>query len=181
MRGIGRKFIREVLAVTLGKSKFELDIDRAFAERGRRLRGIARRGGEPDLEDIVQDAFLKVVETRQRQDVRKLDNLLSRIVRCVAIDRARRRATRRAIFGGDAGEGVADAAADPERSLMGSQRLKRVMAIIDAMPARRREVFLLHRIDELTYPQISRQIGISLKTVEKHIHLAMRQLSDSDD
>ena len=162
------------------KSKIESDIDRAFAERRQRLSRIARRGGEHDVDDIVQDAFLKVVETCQRQEVRKLDNLLSRIVRCIAIDRVRRRATRGAIYAGEVGEGLIDAAADPERTLMGVQRLVRVLATIDTMPPRRREVFLLHRIDELTYPQIARRIGVSLKAVEKHMHLAMRQLSDND-
>ena len=164
-----------------GKSKFESDIDRAFSESRQRLRGIARRGGEPEAEDIVQEAFLKAVETHQRQDVPKLDHLLSRIVRCVAIDQLRRRATRRAHVADQIGEGSLDASPDPERSLMGVQRLQRAMATIDTMPPRRREVFLLHRIDELTYAQIARQIGISIKAVEKHMHLAMRQLSDSDD
>jgi RNA polymerase sigma factor (sigma-70 family) len=113
--------------------------------------------------------------------VRKLDHLLSRIVRCVAIDRIRRRATRGTHLVEQAGDGRADSVADPERTLIGAQRLKRVMATIDTMPPRRREVFLLHRIDELTYPQIARRLGISLKAVEKHVHLAMIQLSDSDD
>lgn len=74
-----------------------------------------------------------------------------------------------------------DAVADPERSLMGAQRLKRVLAAIEAMPPRRREVFLLHRVEELTYAQIARQLGVSLKAIEKHMFLAMRQLSDTDD
>ena len=74
-----------------------------------------------------------------------------------------------------------DPAADPERSLMGAQRLQRVMASIDAMPPKRREVFLMHRIEELTYAQIARRLNVSVKAVEKHVHLAMRQLSDTDD
>jgi len=172
---------RGAWTVAQSKSKFELDIHRAFAERRRQLQAIARRAGDQDVEDIVQDAFLKVVETSQRQEVRKLDNLMSRIVRCVAIDRIRRRSTRGPTSTDEAGEGLVDAAADPERTLMGAQRLERVMATIQTMPPRRREVFLLHRIDELTYPQIARRIGISIKAVEKHMHLAMRQLSDSDD
>lgn len=169
-----------MLLVNARKSEFERKIDRAFVGRRRALHAIARRAGDQDVEDVVQDAFLKVVETSQRQEVRTLDNLLSRIVRCVAIDRIRRRATRSAISGA-AGEGPLDAVADPERTLMGAQRLERVMAAIDAMPPRRREVFLLHRIEELTYPQIARRIGVSVKAVEKHMHLAMKQLADSDD
>jgi RNA polymerase sigma-70 factor (ECF subfamily) len=159
----------------------EHDLKRAFIERGRTLRAIARRAGNQDDEDIVQDAFLKVVERSRQQEIPKLDNLLAYVVRCFAIDRIRRRATRSAFASKEAGESAVDAAADPERRLMGAQRLKRVMAAIEAMPPRRREVFLLHRVEELTYAQIARRIGVSIKAVEKHVHLAMRQLSDTDD
>ena len=55
------------------------------------------------------------------------------------------------------------------------------MASIEAMPPRRREVFLLHRVEELTYAQIARRLNVTIKAVEKHMHLAMRQLSDTDD
>ena len=159
----------------------ERGIARAYAERRRNLRAIAGRAGAHDEEDVVQDAFLRIVERSRQEEIPKLDNLLARVVRCLAIDRLRRRATRSAFAASEAGESAVDAVADPERSLMGAQRLKRVLAAIEAMPPRRREVFLLHRVEELTYAQIARQLGVSLKAVEKHVHLAMRQLSDTDD
>ncbi len=155
-------------------------MNRAYAERGRSLRGIARRAGDQDAEDIVQEAFLKVVETSRREEIRTVDNLLSRVVRCIAIDRLRRRGARLAVMQTNVEEGV-DAGPDPERALMGTQRLRQVMATIDEMPPRRREVFLLHRIEDLTYPQIARRTGISLKAVEKHIRLALKQLAENDD
>lgn len=107
--------------------------------------------------------------------------VLARVVRCFAIDLIRRRRTRGTFASSDLGESAVDPAADPERSLIGSQRLKRVMASIEAMPPRRREVFLLHRVEELTYAQIARRLNVTIKAVEKHMHLAMRQLSDTDD
>jgi RNA polymerase sigma-70 factor (ECF subfamily) len=156
-------------------------LSRTFAESGRRLRAIARRAGNQEDEDIVQDAFLRVVEKAEREEIPKLDNFLAHVVRCFTIDRIRRQATRATVTWGRPEEDAVDTVSDPERGLMGAQRLKRVIAVIDAMPPRRREVFLLHRIEELTYAQIARRIGVSIKAVEKHIHLAMRQLSDADD
>jgi RNA polymerase sigma-70 factor (ECF subfamily) len=163
------------------ESNPEQEITRAFTERRRTLRAVAKRAANQDEEDVVQDAFLRVIEISRREQIDKVDNLLSRVVRCFAIDRFRRRATRSALMGAELGEGPVDAAADPERTLMSAQRLKRVLAAIDAMPPRRREVFLLHRVDEMTYAQIARRLEISIKAVEKHMHLAMRQLSDTDD
>lgn len=154
---------------------------RAFKERRQSLRAVARRAGAEDEEDILQDAFLRVVERSKHQEIPKLDNLLAHVVRCFAIDRLRRRRTRGTFASSDLGESAVDPAADPERSLIGSQRLTRVMASIEAMPPRRREVFLLHRVEELTYAQIARRLNVTIKAVEKHMHLAMRQLSDTDD
>lgn len=163
------------------KTKLESHLIQAAQSRRSLLHAIARRAGEQDAEDVVQDAFVRIVEASKREEIAKVDNLLNRIVRCVAIDKLRRRTSRRTVATANAGEDVVDLAADPERSLMSAQRLTRVMAVIDSMPGKRREVFLLHRIEELTYPQIARRMGVSVKAVEKHMALAMRQLSDADD
>ena len=163
------------------ESNLDSELTRAFKARGSALRAIARRAGDHDEEDLVQDAFLRAVERSRQEEIPKLDNLLAHIVRCFAIDRLRRRKTRGTFASGELGENAVDPAADPERSLIGSQRLQRVMASIDAMPPRRREVFLLHRVEELTYVQIAKRLNVTIKAVEKHMHLAMRQLSDTDD
>ena len=141
---------------------------------------MARRAGNDDVEDILQDAFLKVIEVSRRQDIEKLDHLLARVVRCLTIDRIRRRRTRSAAPGQEIREAL-DLTTDPELVAISGQRLRRTMAAIDDMPPRRREVFLLHRIDELPYSQIARRLNISMKAVEKHIHLALVELAEVDD
>lgn len=166
--------------MTSDKKPVDADLVRAYKNRST-LRAFARRTAGEDEEDIVQDAFLKIVERSRRKDIPTVDNLLSHIVRCFSVDRQRRLATRSAYLWAVEGESAVDAASDPERFVMGAERLKRVMAAIDAMPERRREVFLMHRIEEMSYAQIARQFGVSIKAVEKHMHLAMRQLSDTDD
>ncbi|RYG36461.1 MAG: sigma-70 family RNA polymerase sigma factor [Burkholderiales bacterium] len=155
-------------------------IERAFRRRRSMLRDVALHSRE-DVEDIYQDAFTRIIERAQAQEISQLDNLLRHVVRCLAIDRIRRKDSRRTFTSDRAGENAVDAAADPERHVMGVQRLRRVMSAIDSMPPKRKEVFMLHRIEEMTYAQIARHLSISIKTVEKHIALAMRQLSDTDD
>lgn len=156
-------------------------VEEAFRQREAKLRDIGQRVGRQDSEDLYQDAFVKIIERSQGEDIPKLDNLLRRVVRCLTIDRSRRKAFRRTFTSDEAGDNAVDAVADPERHVMGAQRLKRVMAAIDAMPPKRREVFLLHRVDDLTYAQIARRMNVSVRIVEKHFALAMRQLSDTDD
>lgn len=167
--------------MTSNKHNSEDPVAKAFAEHLRSLRAKARRAGAHDDEDVVQDAFVRLVERSRRRKLHTLDKLLAHIVRYLAIDRIRVHSTRATYVRSQAGETGLDAAADPERALMSAQRLERVLAAIEAMPPRRREVFLLHRMEELTYAQIARQMGVSSKAVEKHMSLAMRQLSDTDD
>lgn len=167
--------------MTSKKSALDEELGRAFVERRQNLRDIASRAGKAGADEVVQDAFLEIIAYSKGREIRKVDNLLSRIVRSVALRRIRDRKKHSGLVWSEAGEGLVDLAADPERSLIGAQRLQRVMAAIDSMPAKRREVFLLHRVEEMTYPQIARRVGVSIKTVEKHMHLAMLQLSDTDD
>ena len=50
---------------------------------------------------------------------------------------------------------------------------------IDELPEKRREVFLLHKRDGLTYEQIASQLGISKNTVHNHITKALQALRGS--
>lgn len=156
------------------------DLDRAFRERGGRLRAIASRAGADEAEDLAQEALLRTVEAGAKARVDAPLHLLFRIARNAVIDRLRSKGRAAALF--RAGEAdAADPTANPERILIASERLRKALATIDAMPPRRREVFLLHRLEGLSYAQIARRAGISIKTVEKHMALAMAQLSREVD
>ena len=62
-------------------------------------------------------------------------------------------------------------ASDPARILEGRQRLALLADSIHALPPRRRDVFVMHRIHGVAYEDIAQQLGISTKTVEKHLRL----------
>ena len=64
----------------------------------------------------------------------------------------------------------------PERILLGRERLTKATEIMHGMPPRTREVFLLHRFEEMTYPAIAHALGISVSAVEKHIMIALKLL-----
>jgi RNA polymerase sigma factor (sigma-70 family) len=156
------------------------ELDRAFRERGGRLRAIASRAGAEEAEDLAQEALLRTAEAGAKAPVDAPLHLLFRIARNAVIDRLRAKGRASALF--RPGEADAsDPAANPERILIASERLRRALAVIDAMPPKRREVFLLHRLEGLSYAQIAKRAGISIKTVEKHMALAMAQLSREVD
>ena len=156
------------------------ELERAVRDRGGRLRAIASRAGSEEAEDLAQEALLRTAEAGSRAPVDAPLHLLFRIARNAVIDRLRAKGRAAALFRPGEAD-AADPAANPERILIASERLRRALSTIDAMPPKRREVFLLHRLEGLSYAQIARRAGISIKTVEKHMALAMAQLSREVD
>jgi RNA polymerase sigma-70 factor, ECF subfamily len=66
-----------------------------------------------------------------------------------------------------------------EPYLLIEQELKeKVEEIMQALPEKCRQVFTMSRIDEQKNTEIARQLGISVKTVEKHISRALRDFRD---
>ena len=63
-----------------------------------------------------------------------------------------------------------------EQIVAGKQRLKRMLAALNALPPRARQVVILRRFENLTYLQIARRLGISVSAVEKHMARAMTAL-----
>ncbi len=53
---------------------------------------------------------------------------------------------------------------------------RRLEEAISNLPEKNREVFLMNRIDKLTYREIGARLGISVKAVEKRMHKALNEL-----
>ena len=67
----------------------------------------------------------------------------------------------------------------PERWCGGRQALRRLADALDRLPDRCREVVWLRRVEELSQRDVASRLGISEKTVEKHIAKGMRLLADA--
>jgi RNA polymerase sigma factor (sigma-70 family) len=74
---------------------------------------------------------------------------------------------------------LASDAPDPERAAAQAEELELVLAAIDGLTPRCREVFLLHRFGHSAYPQIANRFGISVKMVEKYISTALARCASS--
>ena len=147
----------------------------AMATSESHLRSVAAKAG-PDSADLLQDAMLRAIESHSRTPIRQPAHFLARITRNAVIDRLRKNARHGQVFIKDAQCDAVDLSVNAERALIASERLQRVLAIVNAMPPKRREVFIAHRIDDLSYAEIARRLCVSIKTVEKHVALAIEQL-----
>jgi RNA polymerase sigma factor (sigma-70 family) len=135
-----------------------------------------RRANPADVEDLVQQVMLSLYSRRDAEPILNFEAyLFSTASRALA-----RYARRRAALGWtelDEPLRPDDAQISAERILIGRQRLSTVVSVIaERMPPRTRQVFVLHRFEEMTYPAIAAALGISVSTVEKHIMLGLKLL-----
>lgn len=153
-----------------------IDVDALFRSDTRPL--LAQIGAQAgaDARDIVQDAFRRLLERGSETVVANPRAYLRTIVQNLLRDRAKLRARRHADAHAPIDDSIAIDEPDPHRLLHARDALRRVDAAIAAMPSRRRDIFLLHRVDALDYAQIASHMGVSVKSVEKHITLALREL-----
>ncbi|MFP7722842.1 RNA polymerase sigma factor [Lysobacter sp. A3-1-A15] len=141
---------------------------------------LCRRVPEEDAKDIAQEALVRMLRYRAYpQD--QLKALMYRIATNVMLDRARRERSRGApLHVSLDGEHDAMPSDEPphEERLASQQALEDVRAAILQLPDRCREVYLLNRIEGMSYPAIARHCGISVKAVEKNIGRALRLLRE---
>ena len=62
----------------------------------------------------------------------------------------------------------------PEDEAIRQDKMRRLRIIIDAMPKKRRTVFLLSRFQELTETEIAARLGMKKEAVRQHVSRAMR-------
>jgi RNA polymerase sigma-19 factor, ECF subfamily len=132
----------------------------------------------PDVaEELVQDIFFKIWTKREQLvEIESLKTYLYRAARNQALNFLRRGKLERRWTEEQAleGEPVTTFAADDDAS--GQELAAAVQAAIDRLPPRCREVFLLSRDGGLTYAEIARSLGISIKTVETQMGRGLKSL-----
>lgn len=141
------------------------------------ISGVTARLSAQDREEAEQEASLRMLQMAQRQTILNPLHLLRRIARNLVIDQLRYNQRKVQAETAPEIEVLACPQPSPEQAIMARERLSRAMSVIQAMPERRREAFLLHRIDGLSYAQIARKMSVSPKAVEKHMALAMLDLA----
>jgi len=66
----------------------------------------------------------------------------------------------------------------PEFLMIEKEFLIKIEEAIASLPEKQKEVFLLNRIEKKRYKEIAETLGISVKAVEKRMHLALRVMKE---
>ncbi|WP_282339427.1 MULTISPECIES: sigma-70 family RNA polymerase sigma factor [Pseudomonas] len=132
-----------------------------------------RLGDRERAADIVQDTFLRLLVTRRLPGVGEGRSYLAQIARNLVIDQWRRQRIEQAYL-----ESLA-ALPEPETPSLETraiviETLLRIDTMLDGMPPRVREAFLLSQFEGLTYPQIAERLQVSVSSVQKYMIRAIQ-------
>lgn len=137
-------------------------------------RRIVRRHEEAD--DVTQEAFLKAWRALDRFELgRPFGPWVARIAVHVALDRVRSPRWHERPLPEDHDE-TPSAAPSPERALRDAEAAATLEEALGALPPEQRAVFALRTLEEMTCPEIARELGLPEGTVMSRLFRARDRL-----
>lgn len=148
------------------------------SERSRIRRLVGRIvGNASSADDIVQDAFSRLIQASRNTQIDEPAAYLTRAARNLALNHLRHlRQGIEVSVDEQIYNAIADGRASPETELLYRQELRRLLVALASLPTRRREIFILHRFDGATYSEIATRFGLSRRTVINHVFNALDDL-----
>ncbi|WP_256930646.1 sigma-70 family RNA polymerase sigma factor [Pseudomonas sp. ABC1] len=127
-----------------------------------------RLGDREQAADISHDTFLRLLASRRMPEHGEGRRFLAQIARNLVIDQWRRQRIEQAYLDTLAAQPEAHSPSLETRALV-IETLMQIDAMLDGMPARVREAFLLSQFEGLTYPQIAERLQVSISSVQKYM------------
>ena len=138
-----------------------------------------RCGDEGLAEDLVQEAFLRLWKECSKVPYEKAKSFLFTVANNLFLDHIKHK---KVVARFRLQHEVKLSAETPQFLLEEQEFKERLEQAIAGLPEKNRIVFLLNRIEKMTYREIAELLEISVKAVEKRMHKALvelRKLSDN--
>lgn len=132
-----------------------------------------------DIEDVVQEAFVKVIEAQHERDIREPRSYLFKTTRNLALselDRGHNRLTD--TIGGILPELELLQTPTMEQQFESRQRFEVFCRAVRRLPTQGQRVYILRRVYGYTLKETAEYLSITVKTVEAHQAKAMVRCAD---
>jgi len=127
--------------------------------------------------DLTQDTFIRLSEQMGRTRIENFRAYLFSSARNLFIDHTRRQGHRKAeSLSGEEMSSVEQVSPTLEQAAIANQQLAVLDRVIQNMPEHCREVFLMVRVEGMTYVDIGERLGISSKTAYSRMVRALELL-----
>ncbi|RXJ97473.1 RNA polymerase subunit sigma [Malaciobacter molluscorum] len=136
--------------------------------------------GDKELaKDITQETYTRVNELLTKNMLKK-DNIrafLYKIAKNIALDE-KRKDKRIVQIEYQEEDFFIPKIEQPDEILLKNDQYEQLIKIIDTLPNRSKEAFILHSIDGYSRKEIANIMGITVSAVEKHINRAIKKLQE---
>ena len=145
------------------------------------LEGFFRRrvGDAADVEDLVQEVFLRLLRRASGEPIAAIENYLFRTAAHVYADRGRYDAMHLKAAHESYDMTAHEVAAEitPERVALGRESIGCVVDALRHLPERTRDIFVLRALELHKTPEVAAMLRISTRSVEAHMAKALAHLS----
>lgn len=138
------------------------------------------RPNASDIVDLRQDTYVRVYEAAAKSRPQAAKSFLFTTARNLIIDRFRRQRIVAIDAVGDLESlNVLIDELSPEQRASAHQELRCLAQAIDRLPPQCREVVWMRRVDDLPQKEVAARLGVTQKTVEKHVMKGMQLLAEA--
>lgn len=141
-------------------------LDELYRHHARWLSIRLRRLGVVAVDDVVQETYLRIAPYQARGEVQHPKSLLLRIAINLVAEEGRRTQRRQ--------RHVAESMGWTETPSQAETVL--IKQLVLGLPQPERDIFLLSRFEGLTNEQIAGRLGVSVKTIERRMTRALKQI-----
>ncbi|MBV1922506.1 MAG: RNA polymerase sigma-70 factor [Flavobacteriaceae bacterium] len=124
-------------------------------------------------EDILQETFIKLWDHCDRVTYSKVKSYLYTVATNIFLNHVKHEKVKK-VYQSNHVKGSTNET--PEFVLLEKEFLEKIEKAIKDLPPLQREVFLLNRIEKKKYREIAEMLEISVKAVEKRMHLALIEI-----
>ena len=129
--------------------------------------------------DISQETYFRMSRLADISNIQHPQAFLFRTALNILRDKFRRKTpeNHRAKTGYEFDQPEIESNITPLRELEAKRKLKKVQSALESLSPNARNVFLLHRFENMTYSQIAEHCGISVSGVSKHMIKAIAHIT----
>jgi RNA polymerase sigma factor (sigma-70 family) len=155
----------------MAEKRHDWFVNQVFQHRAALHRYLGKlTSGAEDIEDLVQETYVRMYALPDFHLVESPKALLFRIAHNLAVERARRHKAQATDTVGDLETlTVFSEEAPPDEQTDARRRFESFCAAVERLPPIGRRVFVLRKVHKLSHAEISEVLGVSESTIEKHV------------
>lgn len=134
-----------------------------------------------NAQDITQNIFMKLWKNRKKlEHIKSMDDYLFILSKNACMDYFRKASRKKEISTDVFDEFLLSRiVSSPEKRIDAISDIEELRHVIDSLPSKRRDIFIMSRFDGLSNDEIASVLGVSKKTVENQISLATKKIKIS--